>query len=72
MVLEVHPATRTVMVHRPNVSAVSLTGDDELEIGDVLPGFSLPLREIFDRSSLKIECPLAGKQRKFGTPSGIR
>ena len=48
MVLEVHPATRTVMVHRPNVSAVSLTGGDELEICDVLPGFSLPLREIFD------------------------
>ena len=48
MVLEVYPATRTVMVHRPNVSAVSLTSGDELEIRDVLPGFSLPLREIFD------------------------
>ena len=48
MVLEVHPATRTVMVHRPNVSAMTLAGDDVLDCGDVLPGFALPLREIFD------------------------
>ena len=49
MVLEVHPATRTVMVHRPGTPAVTLTGGDVLEIGGVLPGFALPLREIFDR-----------------------
>ena len=48
MVLEVYPAERAVMVHRPGVPAVTLTGDDALDGGDVLPGFSLPLREIFD------------------------
>ena len=48
MSLEVRPATRTIQVHRPGASAVTLTGDDELEGGDVLPGFTLPLSEIFD------------------------
>ena len=48
MVLEVRPAERAVMVHRPGVSAVTLTGDDVLDGGEVLPGFSLPLSEIFD------------------------
>ena len=48
MVVEVYPAERAVMVHRPGISAVTLTTDDVLEGGDVLPGFSLPLREIFD------------------------
>ncbi len=48
MVLEVHPAERSVMVHRPDAPAVTLTGDDALDGGDVLPGFSLPLSEIFD------------------------
>ncbi len=48
MVLEVHPAERAVMVHRPDAPAVTLTGDDALDGGDVLPGFSLPLSEIFD------------------------
>ena len=48
MVVEVYPAERAVMVHRPGVPAVTLTGDDALDGGDVLPGFSLPLSEIFD------------------------
>ena len=48
MVVEVYPAERAVMVHRPGVPAVTLTGDDALDGGDVLPGFRLPLREIFD------------------------
>ncbi len=48
MVVEVYPAERAVMVHRAGVSAITLTGDDVLEGGDVLPGFSLPLSEIFD------------------------
>ena len=48
MALEVRPATRTITVHRPGVSPVTLTGDDVLDGGDVLPGFSLPLSEIFD------------------------
>ena len=48
MVLEVYPAERTVLVRRPGVPAVTLTGDDALDGGDVLAGFSLPLSEIFD------------------------
>ena len=48
MVVEVYPAERAVMVHRAGVSAITLTGDDVLGGGDVLPGFSLPLSEIFD------------------------
>ena len=48
VVLEVRPVARAIAVHRPGVSAVMLTGEDALEIDDVLPGFSLPLSEIFD------------------------
>ena len=48
MVVEVYPAERAVMVHQPGVPAVTLIGDDVLDGGDVLPGFSLPLSEIFD------------------------
>ena len=48
MMLEVRPAQRAIMVHRPDASPVTLTGDDVLDGGDVLPGFSLPLSDIFD------------------------
>ena len=48
MVVEVYPRTRTIAVHRPGVPAVTLTGGDMLDGADVLPGFSLPLSEIFD------------------------
>ena len=48
MAVEVYPRTRTIAVHRTGVPAVTLTGDDALDGGDVLPGFSLPLSEIFD------------------------
>lgn len=48
MALEVRPASRSIAVHRPGAPAVTLTGDDTLDGGDVLPGFSLPLSEIFD------------------------
>ena len=48
VVLEVRPETRAIAVHRPGAPALTLTGDDVLEVDDVLPGFSLPLSEIFD------------------------
>ena len=48
MALVVRPAERAVVVHRPGAPAVTLTGDDALDGGDVLPGFRLPLGEIFD------------------------
>ena len=48
MVVEVYPSERAVMVHRPCTPAATLTGGDVLDGGDVLPGFTLPLSEIFD------------------------
>ena len=48
VVVEVYPAERAVMVHSPGVPAVTLTDDEVLDGGDVLPGFTLPLSEIFD------------------------
>ena len=48
MALEVRPSARSIAVHRPGVPAVTLTGDDVLDCGDVLPGFTLPLSDIFD------------------------
>ena len=48
MALEVRPASRSILVHRPGTPAVTLTADDALDGGDVLPGFTMPLSEIFD------------------------
>ena len=42
----VHPVTRTVEVHTRS-GAITLEGDDMLSGGDVLPGFEIPVREIF-------------------------
>ena len=48
MALVVRPANRTIVIRRPGIPDVTLTGEDTLDGGDVLPGFSLPLREMFD------------------------
>ena len=48
MAVEVRPPQKAIVVHRPDIPPVTLTGDDALDGGDVLPGFSLPLSEIFD------------------------
>ena len=48
MVVEVYPAERAVMLHRPNVSAETLAGDDVLDCGGVVPGFTVSLSEIFE------------------------
>ena len=48
MALVVRPANRTIVIRRPGIPAVTLSGEDTLDGGDVLPGFSLPLSEIFD------------------------
>ena len=42
----VHPETRTVEVHTRS-GAITLEGDDMLSGSDVLPGFEIPVREIF-------------------------
>jgi Uma2 family endonuclease len=49
LVWVVDPQTRIVVVHHPDGLARVLRGDDVLDGGDVLPGFALPLRELFRR-----------------------
>ena len=48
MALVVRPVDRTITIHRPGAPALTLTGDEVLDGGEALPGFSLPLSEIFD------------------------
>lgn len=48
MVWEVYPERREVWVHRLGQPYTVLGEDDTLDGGDVLPGFSLPVRDIFD------------------------
>ena len=43
----VDPARRTVVVHRDGQPAGELGEDDVLDGADVLPGFRLPIAEIF-------------------------
>jgi Uma2 family endonuclease len=47
MVLVVHPRRRAIDVHRPATGAAHLTEDDVLDGGDVVPGWVLPVRELF-------------------------
>ncbi|MCB9384563.1 MAG: Uma2 family endonuclease [Bryobacterales bacterium] len=42
-----YPRTRSVWVHRLNRSPEVLTADRTLEVPDVLPGWSLPVQQIF-------------------------
>ena len=42
-----HPENRTVDVYDAEGSILTLTEDDNLDGGDVLPGFSCPVRDIF-------------------------
>ncbi len=46
MVIVVHPKNRTIYVYTPH-STRRLTLDDTLDGGDVLPGFSVTVRQIF-------------------------
>ena len=48
LVLAVYPQTRTIAVHQPGRSTVTLAYDDTLDGGEVLPGFTCPLKDIFD------------------------
>jgi hypothetical protein len=43
-----YPATRTVVVESPS-GTQRLDIDGVLDGGDVLPGFKLPVRDIFDK-----------------------
>ena len=48
----VYPATptvgRRVVIHRPDGSTITYTGNDVITDEELLPGFSLPLSEIFE------------------------
>ena len=48
LVWVVHPEARTVEVYEPDAPIVTLTGDDTLDGGAVLPGFSCTVRDIFE------------------------
>ncbi|MBB4635293.1 Uma2 family endonuclease [Longimicrobium terrae] len=47
MVIVADPDTRMVFVCRPDHDPVNLTENDVLEGGDVVPGWTLPVRDIF-------------------------
>ena len=46
MALVINPEARTIRVRQPNQPTVILAIDDTLDGGEVLPGFSCPVREI--------------------------
>ena len=47
MALVMNPRTETVIMHKPDSAPITLTVDDVLDGGDVLPGFSCPVRSFF-------------------------
>jgi Uma2 family endonuclease len=48
LVWVVDPDTKTVAVHQPGASTFVLSEEDTLDGGEALPGFTLPVREIFE------------------------
>ena len=47
-VVVVNPPDRTVKIHRPPAGVVTLTADDVLEVDDVVPGWRMPVRGMFE------------------------
>jgi Uma2 family endonuclease len=47
MVVVVNPRKRTATVYRSSTDITALAEDAVLDAGDVVPGFKLPLREVF-------------------------
>jgi Uma2 family endonuclease len=48
LVLYVYPDTRTVHAIRSLTDRQELTISDVLDLGDILPGFSFPVADLFD------------------------
>ena len=46
-VIVANPRNQTVRVHRPDWETIHLTVEDVLEVPEVLPGWRMPIREIF-------------------------
>ena len=42
------PETISVRIYRPNAAPVVLGADDALDGGELLPGFSIPVRDLFE------------------------
>ena len=47
VVIVVNPRNLTVGIHRPDGDVVVLNDDDVLEVQDVIPGWRMPVRDIF-------------------------
>ena len=47
--LALDPDTATATIYRPNTEPVTLSEDDILDLGDLLPGFSTPVWRLFRR-----------------------
>jgi Uma2 family endonuclease len=47
LVWVVDPRRQTITVHQPDQPSVKLTVADQLDGGDVVPGWTLPVREVF-------------------------
>ena len=47
-VIVVNPLDRAVKIHRSPAGVVTLTADDVLEVDDVVPGWRMPVREMFE------------------------
>ena len=48
VVIVVNPRSRTVRIHRPGSDVATLHEDDILEVPEVIPGWRMPIREIFE------------------------
>lgn len=51
VVLLVEPQARLVSLYRSPTELVELNADETLKLDDILPGFSLPLSQLFDPAS---------------------
>lgn len=51
MVWDVDPATRQVTVHRPDLAPIVLETEDELDGGELLPGFCCSVGKVFEDSA---------------------
>ncbi len=49
LVLVIHPRTRTMTVYRPDGTAAVLRPGDVFDGGEAMPGFTMPVSEVFLR-----------------------
>jgi Uma2 family endonuclease len=61
VVVAVWPRSRSVSVHRPGGETREFKVGDVLEIEDVLPGFRLPIADIFNRDAPPAIDPVANR-----------